>query len=223
VAPLKIALAPPRASRHIRVMTRPFPWFAALAAAACVALVSPALATPAEDARDLARISNYLNAIGTLEGGFVQVDPGGVVSEGDFYMRRPGRLRFEYDPPNPTLIVVDGFWVGVIDARDGGVDRVPLSDTPLSLLLKEDVDLRREGSVTNIERSADQLAVTARDPEGETPGEIVMVFSNNPLELRQWIVVDAQGAKTTVALRDMRRDVAIPNAQFVIENAARDN
>lgn len=194
-----------------------------LIATALSAAAAVAHATPAEDARDLARISNYLNATETIEGTFVQVDPGGVVSQGDFYMRRPGRLRFEYAPPNPTLIVADGFWVAAIDARDGLADRVPLSETPLNLLLKADVDLRREGSVTEIERSEDQLAVTARDPDGRTPGEITMVFSNNPLELRQWIVVDAQGEKTTVALRDMRSNVDLPAALFVIDDAPRDN
>jgi outer membrane lipoprotein-sorting protein len=188
------------------------------------ALALAPLAAPAqEDARDLARISNYLNATETLQGVFVQVDAAAKVTEGDFYMRRPGRLRFEYAPPSPTIVIADGFWVAVIDARDGRADRVPLSDTPLNLLLKENVDLRREGSVRRIERSADQLRVTAVDPTGRTPGEITMVFSNNPLELRQWIVTDAQGQTTTVALRDMRTNVRLDPGLFVIEDAARDN
>ena len=195
-----------------------------LLAALALAFGLGALAAAAQDdARDLARISNYLNATETLQGTFVQVDAAAKVTEGDFFMRRPGRLRFEYKPPSPTLVIADGFWVAVIDARDGRADRAPLSDTPLNLLLKENVDLRREGSVKRIERSADQLRVTAVDPSGRTPGEITMVFSNNPLELRQWIVTDAQGRTTTVALRDMRTNVQIPASLFVIEDAARDN
>lgn len=192
-------------------------------AALAAAFAAPLLATPvsaaaqnAEDARDLARISNYLNATETIQGTFVQVDPASVVSEGEFYMRRPGRLRFEYAPPNPTTVIADGFWVGVVDQRDGKVDRVPLSETPLNLLLKENVDLRKEGAITRIERSNDQIAVTAVDPSGDTPGEITMVFSNNPLELRQWITVDAQGEVTTIALRDTRVNVKIPPAKFVL-------
>jgi outer membrane lipoprotein-sorting protein len=192
---------------------------AALAAAAIAPLILSPAAAPAqgaEDARDLARISNYLNATETLQGSFVQVDPASVVSEGEFLMRRPGRLRFDYAPPNPTTVIADGFWVGVVDQRDNKVDRVPLSETPLNLLLKENVDLRREGAVTGIERSNDQIAVTAVDPSGNTPGRITMVFSNNPLELRQWIVVDAQGDVTTVALRDMRVNVPIHGSRFVL-------
>lgn len=173
------------------------------------------------DARDLARISNYLNATQTLQGTFVQVDADGVVTEGDFHMRRPGRLRFEYAPPSRIVVIADGFWVGVKDRRDGGVDRYPLSQTPLSLLLAENVDLRREGAVTRIERSDGQLAVTARDTANPDQGHITMIFSDNPLELRQWVVTDAQGQQTTVALRDMRTNVSIPASQFVIDDVPR--
>jgi len=194
------------------------------AALLALSLIAAPVAAPAqEDARDLARISNYLNATETLQGTFVQVDPNAVVTDGRFYMRRPGRLRFEYSPPNPTLVIADGFWVAVVDARDGKADRYPLSETPLNLLLKANVDLRREGSVTRVERSNDQIAVTARDADGKTQGEITMIFSSNPLELRQWIVTDAQGLTTTVALGEMRTNVPIPAAQFIIEDAARDN
>lgn len=190
---------------------------AALAGLAPAALI--AAPARAQDARDLARISNYLNATETLQGTFVQVDADAVVTEGRFYMRRPGRIRFEYDPPNPALVIADGFWVAVLDKRDGGVDRYPLSETPLNLLLKANVDLRRENAVTRIDRSADQLAVTAHDPASPGIGEITMIFANNPLELRQWVVVDSQGRRTTVALSDMRTNVPIPAERFSIESA----
>lgn len=192
----------------------------ALLAAALLALAGPAAAQglSAADARDLARISNYLNATETLQGSFVQLDPDAVVSEGSFYMRRPGRLRFEYSAPNPALVIADGFWVAVIDRRDGGLDRYPLSDTPLNLLLAPNVDLRKEGAVRKIERSQGQLAVTAVDSARPEQGEIVMIFSDNPLELRQWVIIDGQGRQTTVALRDMRTNVQIPPSRFVIED-----
>ena len=194
---------------------------AALATLAPAALAPAFVAAPAaaQDARDLARISNYLNATETLQGAFVQVDADAVVTEGRFYIRRPGRIRFEYAPPNPALVIADGFWVGVLDKRDGGVDRYPLSETPLNLLLKENVDLRREDAVTRIERSNDQLAVTARDPANPGIGQITMIFANNPLELRQWVVTDSQGRNTTVALSDMRTNVPIPAERFSIEAA----
>jgi len=192
-----------------------------LAGALCAALIpaaGPALAQSAADARDLRRISNYLNANQTLAGDFVQVGPDGQVNQGRFYLRRPGRVRFEYDPPNPTLVVSDGFWVGVTDTSLNTLDRYPLSDTPLHLLLKEDVDLAREGAVKKIERAANQMRITAINPDDPSQGSITLVFTDNPLELRQWIVVDQQGLTTTVALRDMRSNISLKPDLFVIND-----
>lgn len=184
--------------------------------AASLATGLPALAQVSQG--ELLRISNYLNGIGTMEGNFVQVGPDGDLSEGTFYMRRPGRIRFEYQPPNPALIVADGFWVGVYDTIDNSLDRFPLSETPLDLLLRDRVNLRTEGAIRAIERSAGQLRVTAIDPDAPDQGAITMIFNDNPLELTQWIVTDAQGLTTTVALADTRRNVSLDPKLFFIED-----
>ena len=189
--------------------------FLALGAAAALL---PQLAAAQVNQGDLLRISNYLNGIGSLQGGFVQVGPDGDLSEGTFYMRRPGRIRFEYDPPNPTLIVADGFWVGVYDTVDETLDRFPLSETPLDLLLRDRVNLRSEGAIRSIERSEGQLRVTAVDPAAADQGSITMIFTDNPLELNQWIVVDGQGLATTVALANTKRNVKLDPGLFFIED-----
>lgn len=191
--------------------------FLTLSAAAASALAAPALA---QSGADLARISNYLNGISTMEGNFVQVGPDGDLSEGLFYMRRPGRIRFEYRPPNPSLIVADGFWVGVYDTIDNTLDRFPLSETPLDLLLRDRVDLRREGAIESIERSSGQLRVRAIDPDAPDQGSITMIFNDNPLELNQWIIIDGQGLATTVALSETRRNIDLPPDLFFIEDPA---
>lgn len=190
----------------------------AAGAAALTGLLSALPASAQVNAGDLVRISNYLNGISTMEGTFVQVGPDGDLSEGLFYMRRPGRIRFEYRPPNPTLIVADGFWVGVYDTLDNTLDRFPLNETPLDLLLRERVNLREEGAVRSIERSQGQLRVTAIDPDASDQGSITMVFTDNPLELTQWIVVDAEGLATTVALSEIRRNVKLDPNLFFIED-----
>ena len=193
-------------------------------AGALAALLIPALPAlaPAQmsgaDARDLTRISNYLNGVKTLEGSFVQIGHDGELSEGLFYLRRPGRIRFEYKPPNPALVVADGTWVGVYDTRLNTLDRIPLKSTPLNLLLKKRVDLRKENAVRSIERGAGQMRVTAINPDEPDQGSITMVFAENPLELRQWIVVDPQGLTTTVALSEMRSNVEIDPNLFFIED-----
>ena len=188
-------------------------------AAFAVALASqPVLA---QDGRDLARISAYLNSISTLEGEFVQVDPDGVLSEGQFYIHRPGRIRFEYRQPNPALVIADGFWVGVVDKRYDQVNRYPLNETPLNLILKDDIDLANEGAVKRIERSDGQMRIIAQDPQRSDNGSITMVFADNPLELRQWIVDDTQGHATTVALSSTRANIPAAPENFVIPESAR--
>ena len=94
------------------------------------------------------------NGVTTLEGNFVQVGHDGELSEGQFYLRRPGRIRFEYQPPNQALVIADGTWVGVYDTRLNTLDRIPLGQTPLSILLKKRVDLRRENAVRGIDMRA---------------------------------------------------------------------
>ncbi len=142
----------------------------------------------------------------------------GELSEGQFYLRRPGRIRFEYRPPNPALVIADGTWVGVYDTRLNTLDRIPLGQTPLSILLKKRVDLKSENAVQAIERAPGLMRVTAIDPNEPDQGSITMVFADNPLELRQWIVVDAQGLTTTVALSDMRANVKLDPKLFFIED-----
>ncbi|MGF1502987.1 MAG: outer membrane lipoprotein carrier protein LolA [Paracoccaceae bacterium] len=186
-------------------------------------IVALALAPPAAaqvNQRDLLRISNYLNGLGSLEGRFVQIGPDGELSQGTFRMRRPGRLRFSYEPPNPALIVADGTWVGVCDRQIEVFDRFPLSETPLDLLLRDRVDLRSEGAVTRIDSEGGQLRVTAIDPDAPDQGSLTLVFSDVPLALRQWVVRDAQGLTTTVALRDTRSNVQLDPRLFRLDDAA---
>jgi outer membrane lipoprotein-sorting protein len=182
--------------------------FLCLAAGLALTAAAPGAA---QDGRDLARISAYLNAMRSAEGSFVQIAPNGETSDGRFYISRPGKIRFEYTPPNPTLVVSDGTWVAVFDLRTCSQQTAPLSQTPLELLLRDRIDLRKEGAVTGIERRPGQMRVTAVNPNDPDQGSITMIFSENPLELRQWIVKDAQGQVTTVALSEvmLNRDVDI--------------
>lgn len=171
----------------------------------------------ADDRATIDDISDYLNSIETMTGEFLQIAPDGDISEGVFYIRRPGRMRFEYAHPNPTLVVADGFWVAVIDKRFESTDRFPVRETPLNLILKGDVDLNDEEAIRSVERRNGQLRVRAVDPETDEQGDIVMVFDTTPfLQLRQWIVTDPQGLPTTIALRTAQQNVPVDASLFVI-------
>jgi outer membrane lipoprotein-sorting protein len=188
---------------------------------AAVSLLAPGAL--AQGGADVQRISTYLNGITTLSGSFVQTNPDGSISEGRFFIRKPGLMRFEYEPPNPALVIADGVWVGVLDRRSNtAAQRYPLSDTPLDLLLRDRVDLSREGAVQTVEKGNGQLRVTALDPDAPGRGSLTLVFSDRPLELRQWIVLDDRGQVTTVLLSDMKRDIALERSLFSIEAAELD-
>ena len=169
---------------------------------------------------DLARVSVYLNSINSAEGRFVQIGPDGKSDEGMFYLRKPGRLRFEYDAPNPTVVVSDGTTIAVENARLRTTDRYPLVDSPLRLLLSEDIDLTADPRIVAVMRQDGALTMTARQAQGPAQGEITLVFadSGSSLELRQWEVLDAQGLRTLVALASLTEGVEIPARHFIIQD-----
>lgn len=174
----------------------------------------------AGDRADLERVSLYLNGLKDLQGGFLQVGPDGSLAEGRFYLRRPGRLRFEYTPPVKMLVVADGTWVAVKDGFSA-VQRYPLRTTPLGILLQQHVDLADEVKVLGVERQPGSLRVTLADRTGDAPGQITLIFDEPNILLRQWVVTDAQGLQTTVALRNVQSGVRADNALFVLQDEQR--
>ena len=177
-----------------------------------------------EQKADLDRVSAYLNSMHTLEGSFVQIDPDGGIDQGAFYILKPGRMRFEYEPPSPVLIVSDGSTVAVQNRRLNTLDHYPLWTTPLKLLLSDDVNLKHNSLITGVERQTGALVIQARSEKSRSRGNITLVFAAPELELRQWTVVDDQGLSTTVSLRDVRQDANLQDSLFVLPvKATKDN
>ncbi len=175
----------------------------------------------AKEAADVDRASGYLNSVGHMQGAFLQVNPDGTLSEGNFYLRRPGRMRFEYAAPQELLVVADGTWVIVKEDEKAPAERYPLNATPLNSLLSDPVNLRERADVRRVEEEAGILRVTLADATGEAPGEITLVFDEPELHLRQWIVTDAQGLQTTVALRNIEYGQKADNDLFVVRGESR--
>lgn len=183
----------------------------ALAPALVLGLAFPALA----EKISLGEISRYLNSLKTVSSEFTQVNADGSISTGTVYIRRPGRVRFEYNN-DKTLMVASGGTVTVVDPKsNGGPQKYPLSKTPLSIILAANVDLGRANMVTGHSESKNSTVVTAQDPEHPEYGNIQMVFTS-PTELRQWVVTDDSGQKTTVILGEMRKGASIADSKFVI-------
>jgi outer membrane lipoprotein-sorting protein len=152
------------------------------------------------DRADLARIEAYLNSIVSLKARFLQVAPNGATSEGQAWLNRPGRLRFQYDPPSPLLLVAGHGLVVFHDAQLNQTSNIPLSRTPLGILLADHVALSGDVTVTGIQRLPGQIGVTLVRTANPTEGSLTLFFSENPLTLRQWSVLDAQRHETRVTL-----------------------
>lgn len=150
------------------------------------------------------RISTYLSNIRTLVGDFVQVGPDGSRTEGQLYLQKPGRVRFEYNPPSPIELIADGQSVVVRDRKLATQDLYPLSQTPLRFLLADQVDLLKETNVTAV-YSDDVFSTVVIEEKHAIGGthRLMLMFAANDLTLRQWTVTDPQGFDTTVAVYNL--------------------
>jgi outer membrane lipoprotein-sorting protein len=156
-----------------------------------------------QDRADLARIEAYLNGVRSLKARFLQTAPDGDVTQGTALMQRPGKMRFQYDPPSPFLLVAN--W-GILFFRDSQLNQttnIPLSRTPLGILLGDQTTLSGDVAVTKFVRLPGQLQVTLVRTANPGEGSLTLFFADNPLTLRQWIVLDQQGKQTRVSFTNM--------------------
>jgi outer membrane lipoprotein-sorting protein len=194
--------------------------FLSLSAAATLVALLPLPA--AAQQLPLSELSRYLNSFRTATSEFTQINPDGTLSTGRLHIHRPGRVRFEYDPPERNLVLAAAGSVNVFDARSNqGPTVYPLRRTPLNLILAANVDLSRDRMVVRHYAEGPTTVVVAQDPEHPEYGSIRLVFSAGPTELRQWIVTDDMGRETTVILGDMRTGVAMPSHLFSVDDAVR--
>ena len=150
------------------------------------------------------KVSAYLSGVQTLVGDFVQVGPDGSRTEGQFYIQKPGKIRFEYNPPSPIDVVADGDSVVVRDRKLATQDLYPLSQTPLRFLLADRIDLLKDTNVVSV--AADDLFVTVVIEEKQVivgTNRLMMMFGAKDFQLRQWTVTDPQGYDTTVAVYNL--------------------
>ncbi len=167
---------------------------------------TPAFRTPyalsPQDRSSAERAADYLQSLATVSARFEQTAPDGQVTHGTLYMQRPGKARFEYDPPARMLIVSDGRTVALSDLRMKSFDRAPLSATPLNLLLAKQVRLDRGVKIGRVDRNGEGFALTAVDIAHQAQGRLVIYFADagGRLSLKGWNVVDAQGRTTKVRL-----------------------
>jgi outer membrane lipoprotein-sorting protein len=206
-------LRPPAAARRAR-----FRFTTLLLAAWCFAApahaTTPLALTPADQAL-IGQVQDFLNKQTALTANFLQVAADGSTRTGKAWLQRPGKMRFEYDPPDKQLLVA-GF--GLLVYRDPDLDQttnIPLGSTPLGILLAAHVDLNSGGvAISAIQQNPGEDDITLYRTDKPQAGTLTLVFGTNPLELRQWVVDDAQGRQTRVSLYDIAPGGPFPDSLF---------
>lgn len=165
----------------------------------------------------LKRVEDHLTGIKTMEARFLQVSSNGSFAEGRLFLSRPGKLRFEYLPPSPILIVSSGLVVTYYDRELEQVTQVLLKATPLEFLVRENLKLSGDVTVTKFERRRGILRITVQETDSPEEGSITLALSEAPMALRQWQIQDAQGVVTTVTLSNTRVGMTLDPKLFQFE------
>jgi len=181
----------------------------------------PAFTHPTTVPQDLARIDAAMNGTASFAGRFAQYGSDGSFSQGQVYLKRPGKIRFEYDAPAQLLMVSDGVTLTQVDKALDTKDRVPLKSTPLAFFLAETVKLENDVEVISLQKTMDAISVTAKDGSGEMDGAITMIFDPATLALREWVVHDGFGQQTKVLLSDLRYNERLNPRLFVLRDDKR--
>ncbi|WP_421789909.1 LolA family protein [Hyphobacterium sp.] len=182
------------------------------------AIEAPAFDTEAA----IAGVNGWLNGIETYQARFDQIAPDGSASGGTLYIRRPGRLRFDYDAPSPLLVVADGTTVAIEDSALNTVDRVPLRSTPLWWLLKPDADLSEDARVTDVWTEDGRLYVGLADANDEMDGQALFVFHPESYALEEWFVSDSLGYTTRVILSEVETGMSLNPRLFILDEPEED-
>jgi outer membrane lipoprotein-sorting protein len=168
--------------------------------------------------QELAAAEAYLNSLTSLKARFLQIADNGAAAQGTAWIVRPGRMRFEYDPPEPMLLVANAGQFFYFDREMHQASIVPVSSTPLGLLLRDNMRFSGDVTVDGVEHSQGFIRITLHRTAAPGEGRLTLVFADNPVELRQWLVVDAQGRQTRVTLSNIEQGGRFPSLLFEFNN-----
>ena len=178
-----------------------------------VASAVQAIAAPAS----LNQISDYLDTLKTVSADFIQYNPDGSRMAGTMYLKRPGKVRFEYKGTNTPLVLIGGGQVAVFDPLSNEPPfRFPVGQTPLAPVIGRDVDLESTRFETRLLESGEFTILNVQDPKFAQFGSVSLVFDTSPIQLRQWVVIDGAGQQTAIALSKIDKSASIKNSMFNI-------
>ncbi|MCW5734546.1 MAG: outer-membrane lipoprotein carrier protein LolA [Enhydrobacter sp.] len=185
-----------------------------LAAAATVLAFAFAAVGGAHAQAGVAEVETYFNSIRTLQARFVQSTPTGAVVQGTLYLRRPGRMRFEYDAPSQLKIVADGSQVTMWDPANRDFGQWPIGWTAASFLVKEPLQLSGDLTVESVQRQDGLLVLTLVQTRKPQEGKVIVRLSENPMQLRGWSILDNRGNRVNVTLTDVKVGTQLADSLF---------
>jgi outer membrane lipoprotein-sorting protein len=162
-------------------------------------------------------VNTYFNGFSTLKGEFTQLGNTGNVSTGVVLISKPGKMRFEYAPPNPFVVVSDGRWVAVLNRSKNVADQYPLATTPLRLLLAKEMNLLKSAVIKAADIQDGLITLRMEDKDQMVSGELVLIYDSNLNALRQWIVIDGEGRRTTISLDNLVYEEPADPELFVVK------
>lgn len=168
---------------------------------------------------EVRQAENYLRSLTTARARFVQTAPDGVQTGGTFYLSRPGRLRFQYDAPSRDFVVADGFFIYFYDGQAGEQTNAPIGQTLADFLLRTDLRLSGDLSVYNVRRAGDLLQISISQTSDPAAGTLILGFTENPMSLKKWRVIDGQGLITEVELSGIETGLSLASDLFVYRDA----
>jgi outer membrane lipoprotein-sorting protein len=164
------------------------------------------------------QVSNYFASLQSLKGEFVQVGADKKRMKGKFFVKRPGRFRFDYALPSRQVIVSDGEYLAIQDLDLNNEDRVALDQTPFRLLLRKDVDLLRDAKIIEVQQADDLIVLGIEDKSPDSPGRIKLFLATKPsMELKEWVTTDAQGLDTRIELSQLVKAEDLDANLFTIQ------
>jgi outer membrane lipoprotein-sorting protein len=170
----------------------------------------------------LDEMSRYIKSIKSAKSTFTQINANGSIDTGTLYIKRPGKIRFEYDAPNNALVLASAGAVAIFGPRKTSApQQYPLRRTPLGILLNRKVDLKRSKMIQGKVQDGSITQVLASDPKTPQAGKMLLSFTDGPVQLRQWVIVNEAGEEITTILHGVQEVQTLPNRLFSIESEKR--
>ena len=170
------------------------------------------------NSNDFVLVQKYLKNLNSLEAEFFQISSDGSVKEGKIYLRLPGKLRISYKNPDNLLITSNGFWLTIQDKKLRQTNNFPINQTPLNLFLNQKLNFNENEFKIKFEKRSGIITLIFSDNQKLNSSMFKLIFTNTPLRLKKWVIIDEFNNETSVLLQNLVTGNKYPNILFFPED-----